>query len=169
MTRLVAEAPEQVQALPPTQEESPADRQEAAYWLTPVASDDKQMAEEVIQTLVGDSGIYAFGERTTGRGKLKPRDWMCFYASGKGVVAYARVSSMPEKKPHQKVRHSDKYPWVFQLTQSVLYLDNPMVIDFETRTMLDAFKDRDPNQPWDWFVQGTRAINEHDFQIVTRQ
>jgi EVE domain len=116
-----------------------------------------------------DSGIYAFGERTPGRGKLKPGDWMCFYASGKGVVAHARVSSMPEKKPHQKVRHSDKYPWVFRLTQAVLYPDKPMVIDLETRTRLDAFKNRDPNKSWAWFVQGTHAITEHDFHTLTRQ
>jgi hypothetical protein len=169
MTRLVAEAPEKLPTPPPIQDEPPSDRHEGAYWLTPVASDDEQMAEEVIQTLVGDSGIYAFGERTPGRGKLKPRDWMCFYANGKGVVAHARISSMPEKKPHQKVRHSDKYPWVFRLMQAVLYLDNPVVIDFETRTRLEAFKGRDPNKSWAWFVQGTHAITEYDFQLLTRQ
>jgi hypothetical protein len=169
MARLVAEAPENVPASPLTHEEPPADRHEGVYWLTPVASDDEQRAEEVIQTLVGDSSIYAFGERTPGRGKLKPGDWMCFYASGKGVVAHARVSSMPEKKPHRKVRHADKYPWVFRLGQAVLYLDMPLVIDFETRTKLDAFKDRDANKPWAWFVQGTRAITEHDFHTLTRQ
>jgi hypothetical protein len=169
MARLVAEAPEKVEASPLIQQESPADRHGGAYWLTPVASDNEQMAEEVIQTLVGDSGIYAFGEKTPGRGKLKPRDWMCFYASGKGVVAHARVSSIPEKKPHHQVRHSDKYPWVFRLTQPVLYLDKPIVIDFETRTRLDAFKNRDPSKSWAWFVQGTRAITEHDFQTLTRQ
>ena len=52
-----------------------------------------------IQTLVRDTSLYAFGERTPGRGKLKPGDWMCFYASGKGVAAHAKVSSAPEKKP----------------------------------------------------------------------
>lgn len=169
MTRLVAGAPEVLEAPSPVHEQPAGSAQELAYWLTPVASDDEQTSEEVIQTLVGDTGIYAFGERTPGRGKLKSGDWMCFYASGKGVVAHAKVSSAPVKKPHQKVRHPDRYPWVFGLSQPVLYLEDPVVIDYETRTKLEAFKDRAPRKAWAWFVQGTHEITRHDFNILTRQ
>ena len=91
---------EREQASPPkdveTQSEQPA-ASEVTYWLTSVRADDVQTAEEVIQTLVGDEGVYAFGERTPGRNQIKPGDWMCFYAIGKGVVAHAQVSSAPEK------------------------------------------------------------------------
>jgi hypothetical protein len=72
---------------------------------------------------------------------------MCFYASGKGFVAHARVASSPEKKPHPKVRHSEKYPWVFHLCNPSLYLDDPTVIDAEMRAQLDAFKGREPSKP----------------------
>jgi len=169
MTRLVAEAPEEVETAPTVREESAFLERDVAYWLTPVASDDEQAAEECIQTLVRDNSIYAFGERTPGRAKLKPGDWMCFYASGKGVAAHAKVSSAPEKKPHRKVRHPDKYPWVFTLTEAVFYLDNPVVIDFETRAGLEAFKGRDPSKSWAWFVQGTHEVTERDFRMLTRQ
>jgi hypothetical protein len=40
---------------------------ETAYWLTPVKGDEEQTAEEVLQTLLGQEGIYAFGERTPRR------------------------------------------------------------------------------------------------------
>jgi hypothetical protein len=86
-----------------------------AYWLTPVKGDNDQSAEEVLQTLLGQEGIYAFGERTPRRKELKAGDRMCFYAAGKGVVAHAKVGSVPQKQRHPKVRHSDKYPWVFKV------------------------------------------------------
>jgi len=169
MARLVAEPtaerlPEK--EVPPPE---PSIEGEAAYWITPVKSDKEATAEEVIQTLVGKERIYAFGERTPGRRHLKPGDWMCFYASGKGVVAHAQVVSAPEKKAHPKVRHSEKYPWVFCLKNARLYLDEPTVIDAALRSRLDAFHGRDPGKSWAWFVQATRKITEHDFLMLTRQ
>ena len=169
MSRVVAETPQEVEITPTLGRTPTILEGDVAYWLTPVASDDEQTAEEVIQTLVGDTGIYAFGERTPGRAKLKPGDWICFYASGKGVAGHAKVSSAPEKTPHPKVRHSDKYPWVFSLTEGVLYLDNPVVIDLEPRARLEAFKGRDPSKSWAWFVQGTHEMTERDFSMLTRQ
>lgn len=139
-----------------------------AYWLAPVRSNSERTAEEVIQTLVGDEKIYAFGERTPGRKQLKPGDWICFYASGKGVVAHARVKKYPEKKSHSKLREPEKYPWVFSLDEVKLYLDKPLVINSDLRNQLDAFQDRDPSKSWSWFVQTTRRITEHDFKLLTR-
>lgn len=139
-----------------------------AYWLAPVRSNNERTAEEVIQTLVGDEKIYAFGERTPGRKQLKPGDWICFYASDKGVVAHARVKTYPEKKFHPKVREPEKYPWVFSLHEVKLYLDKPVVINSDLRNQLDAFQGRDPSKSWAWFVQATRRITEHDFKLLTR-
>jgi hypothetical protein len=167
MTSLVAqrkaeELPEEeVQVLEPTIKN--------AYWLTPVKSDEKQTAEEVILTLVGQEQIYAIGERTPGRKHLKPGDWICFYATGKGVVAHAEVISKPEIKLHPKIHHPKKYPWVFRLDRERLYLDNPVVLDADLRSRLDAFQLRDPTKSWAWFVQATRRISEHDFNILTRR
>lgn len=165
LARLVAQP--SIEIPPPTVEIAPPEQ--VSYWLTPVKGEDEQTAEEVIQTLVGRERIYAFGERTPGRKHLKPGDWICFYATGKGVVAHARVTSMPEHKPHPRIRHPERYPWTFRVDDIHLYPDKPVVINAALRSNLDAFQGRDPNKSWAWFVQATRRISEHDFQILTRQ
>jgi hypothetical protein len=169
MARLVAEPeaerlPDKEPPLP-----EPLAEGEIAYWLTPVKSYPEETAEECIRILVGEEHIYAFGERTPGRKHLKPGDRICFYASGTGVVAHARVVSSPEKKSHHRVRHPERYPWVFRLDKTDLYLDGPIVIDASLRSRLDAFQGRDLNKSWAWFVQATRKITEHDFGILTRR
>lgn len=167
MARLAAE-----QKTPDEESEKPSPEHpegEVTHWLTPVRSDEEQTAEECIQTLVGQESIYAFGERTPGRKHIKPGDWICFYATAKGVVAHAKVASKPERKKHSKVRHSEEYPWVFRLEGAQLYPDQPIVIDAESRSQLDAFRGRDLNKRWAWYVQATRRISEHDFNILTRQ
>lgn len=146
----------------------PAQEDEAVHWLSPVKSHEEETAEECIQKLVGSEHIYAFGERTPGRKHLKPGDWICFYETGKGVTAHAQVKSAPKRAPHPKVRDADRYPWVFQLAETKLYCDNPVIIDRPLRDRLDAFEGRDPNRSWAWFVQATRRISRHDFQLLTR-
>jgi hypothetical protein len=152
-----------------TAQELPANGQEIAYWLTPVKSNKEQTAAEVIQSLVGQEKIYAFGERTPGRKHLKPGDGICFYESAKGVVAHAIVATKPEKRPHPKVRSREIYPWTFKLNSAKLYLDEPVVIDPDLRKNLDAFKGRDAANSWAWFVQATRKITHHDFNLLTQQ
>lgn len=169
MARLVAQR--QVEE-PPAREvlpQEPLRESEVAYWLTPVKSDEEETAEEVIQTLVGHERIYAFGERTPGRRHLKPGDWMCFYATTKGVVAHGKVLSAPVKKPHRKVRDPETYPWVFRLDNVQLYLNDPIVLDATVRSQLHAFQGRNLNRSWAWFVQATRRIDEYDFNILTRR
>lgn len=165
MSRVVAQPPPG--ELPPEEEKLP-ETGEVKYWLTPVRSEPGRTAEQVIQTLVAEEGIYAFGERTPGRRHLKPGDWLCFHASGKGVIAHAKVKSKPEKKPHPKVKHQDKYPWTFQVGDAKLYLNDPVIIDAEVRANLEVFRNRDLNKPWGWFVQATRSISRNDFNILTR-
>ena len=142
---------------------------QVTYWLTPTRPDEVQTAEQCISSLVGQEGIYAFGERTPGRKRLKPADWICFYATQNGVVAHARVTSAPEKKHHPKVVHPQEFPWVFSVDSQRLYLDEPVVIDLELRGRLDAFQGREPDKSWSWFVQTTRDISRHDFETLTRQ
>jgi hypothetical protein len=141
---------------------------DVSYWLTPVKGDEEQTAEEVLQTLLGQEGIYAFGEKTPGRKHLKLGDRMCFYATGKGVVAHAIVDSAPQKQRHPRVRQSGKYPWVFKVKDVQLYLDDPIVVDAEMRSHLEAFEGRDLNKAWAWFVQATRRLTEQDFSSLTR-
>lgn len=141
---------------------------EVRYWLSPVKSDEEETAEETIQTLVGREKIYAFGERTPGRKHIKPSDRICFYATGSGVVAHAEVASAPEYKPHPRVRHPDKYPWVFRVKNVHLYSDKPVIIDTTLRSQLDAFQGKNPNQGWAWFVQATRRVSKQDFELLTK-
>ena len=141
---------------------------EPAYWLSPVRSYKEETAEECIRSLVGENHIYAFGERTPGRKRLKAGDWISFYETGKGVVAHARVVSAPVKEPHPAVRQSHRYPWVFRLDKTKLYLHEPVVIDASVREELDAFTGRDLQKSWAWFVQATRKLTEHDFVRLTR-
>lgn len=148
--------------------ETSPERSEPAFWLTPVKSLPEQTAEECIRHLVGKEQIYAFGQNTPGRKRIKPGDRIAFYSNGKGVVAHARISSLPENKPHKAVRHSENYPWVFRISDPVLYLDKPVVIDAAARANLDAFREKDLNKGWAWFVQGTGRVSAHDFAVLTR-
>jgi hypothetical protein len=139
------------------------------YWLTPVKSTDVETAEECVQRLVGSAGIYGLGEKTPGRKGLKPGDWICFYATAKGVVAHAKVATKPERKADSRLQDPDLYPWTFSLDSAELYVDNPLVLDAELRNGLEAFDGRSPGNPWSWFVQATHAVSENDFMVLTRR
>jgi len=170
MSRLVAQPPpEEPPPEEPLREPPMEPGDQVNYWLTPVRSDEVETAEEIIQTLVVQEKIYAFGERTPGRKHIKPGDLICFYATGKGAIAHAKIMSEPGKKLHPKVSNPEKYPWIFKVGESELYLDNPKIIDADIRSQLDAFRDRDPNKPWGWFVQATRKVSAHDFNILIRR
>jgi hypothetical protein len=65
------------------------------------------------------------------------------------------------------VRDSERYPWVFRLSNPKLYIDNPVVIDLELRSRLEEFNGRDAGKSWAWYVQGTGQITSHDFQLLT--
>lgn len=175
MSRLVVGPPTPLLDNPPDDEKrdvepAPTGDEPASkvYWLTPVTSDDTQTAEDVVQLLVGQEHIYAFGDRTPGRRHLKPGDWICFYAVGAGVIAHAKVTSAPEVQQHPKVRHPEKWRWVFHLDDAILNINSPVVIDAEMRGRLDAFRGREPTSPWAWFVQATRKVTEHDFHLLTQ-
>jgi hypothetical protein len=140
----------------------------AVYWLTPVKDDEQETATECVKKLVQQNGIYAFGERTPGRRHIKAGDGICFYATGYGVIAHAKVSSPAENKPDSRVRHPQDYPYVIRVQDQKLYEQRPIVIDAGVRQQLDAFSGRDPERSWAWFVQATRKITEHDFRLLTR-
>jgi hypothetical protein len=140
---------------------------EVVYWLTPVKTMKDETAEECIEKLVGRERIYAFGENIFARKRIKPDDWICFYANGNGVVAHAKVASLPEKKPHKAVRASEQFPWVFRLSEPKLYIERPTIIDAELRSQLEAFTARDPKRSWAWYVQGTGKVTKNDFAVLT--
>lgn len=138
----------------------------ALYLLTPVADDKASTARAIIRELL-DSGQYVFGERTPGRKSLKPGDRIAFYETGVGVVAEAEVASAPEKRPVEGLRHPDRYPWAFRVTRPRYFYESPVVIDAALRAQLEAFAGRGPGAPWAWFVQSTRVVSRHDFELLT--
>jgi len=153
------------------------------YWLTPARSSDLGTAEAVIRNLVGGEHMFVFGNKTPGRKSLKPGDWICFYAAGKGVVAHAKVVSVPEEpvdvtdwmeRTHgstaqELVREMiARFPLAFRLDQVQLYTGNPVVIDVELRAKLEAFIGRDLSRGWSWLVVATHRISRHDFELLTR-
>lgn len=140
-----------------------------AYWLAPVKSSEEHPAEEVLQKLVGEEKIYAFGEKTLARKHVKPGDLICFYAATKGVVAHAKVSSFPELQRHRAIPDHEKYPWIFRLGSPRLYLDDPIILNRELRCRLEAFRGADLDRYWAWFVQGAHRISRNDFVLLTRQ
>ena len=167
MTRLISQSSEE------EIEESEGDIEDVdravkSYWLTSARSDEERTAEEIISTLVGQEGIYAFTDRTPGIKNMNKGDPISFYAAGKGIVAHAIISSRPTEKEHPKVREAKRYKWVIELSDAKVYTENPVIIDGSLRNRLEAFKGKDVNKPWSWFVQVTRKISERDFAVLTR-
>ncbi|MBX5445672.1 hypothetical protein [Sphaerobacter sp.] len=136
------------------------------YLLTPVANEPDRPAEEIIRTLLG-RGFYVFGERTPGRKRLKPGDMLAFYETGKGVVATAEVASTPERKRVPGFKESERFPWAFKVKNVNYFFDDPVAIDANLRARLNKFKNRNPQSPWSWFVQGTAIVDAHDFALLT--
>jgi len=141
----------------------------AAHWLTPVQSSDEETAEECIERLVGKEHFYAFTQRAAGRKHMKAGDRIAFYATSRGVVAHATISSAPQKKPRPDGSTVEEYPWVCSLNDARIYINEPVAIDAHLRTQLEAFKERDPDQIWAFFVMATRKVSRHDFELLTRR
>ena len=148
---------------------APVEGESPTYWLTSVKDYEDDSALECIKRLVGEHQMYAFGERTPGRKRLKVGDHLCFYATGRGIIANAEVASLPERKPDRRVRHSNDFPFTFRVRKSKLYVDDPVLLDAALRLKLDAMKGRNPGGSWAWFVQATHKVTERDFKLLTRQ
>jgi hypothetical protein len=153
-------------AAPHPSTEAPASSVPANCWLTPVRDEDNVTAEQIVKDLVVEKSMYAFGDTTPNKTALRPGDGICFYASGKGVVAHATVKSQPVRNPNDD---SEGYPWEFSLGDAQYYADNPVVIDVDLRTKLDAFKSSNAIAAWGWFVVTTRLLSRHDYELLTRQ
>ena len=164
--RTAGEGIQQPQEETPNEPPSEPEDVDVQYYLTPVASDDTQTAEERIKKLLLGAGMYAVSKNSLGR-KVKPGDWICFYATATGVVAHARVKSPPVQKDHSLVKHPEKYPYVFEVDSVRIYTENPVVLSAELRAKLDAFQGRDPSKPWPWFVQTARRVTKQDFMLLT--
>ena len=141
----------------------------SVFWLTSVKDDAGGDSTSILNQLVKDRKIFAFGETTRGRLAIKGGDWVCFYAVRRGIVGHAVLTSSVYRLQNPVIRAMGEYPWAVDLGQISLYLDNPVVIDVDLRKKLDAFKDKPVVGKWSWIVQATHRVSEHDFKCLTRQ
>ena len=148
----------------------PGASRDPIYLITPVRDEAEATARETLESLLGHD-VYVFGDRTTGRSKIKAGDGICFYSSGKGVVADALIASAAERRAVEFAKDPANWPWAFAVRDVRFYFDSPVVIDANLRSQLDAFvgHGHDPNGPWSFLVQGTRYLTAHDFAVLTRR
>jgi hypothetical protein len=112
--------------------------------------------------------MWAFGENTGGRNSLKPGDYVCFYLSRKGIVAHAKAVTEPRYEISEIVKTPEKYPWIFKVEDEEVYLDLPVELSEEKRSKLDAFRGKDANSNWGWFVMGSHTITRNDYYELIR-
>jgi hypothetical protein len=167
MMRLASASPIEVTETVIEEKVPESGKEEVNYFLAPVNGNETRSPEEVVRDLVGEKKIWGFGEKTPYRELLKPSDKICFYASGKGVIAHAEIATKPRKVEKPDIEELREYPWVFQLKNVKLYLDEPVSLDANLRSQLDAFKNKDQST-WGWFVHRTQKITKHDFELLTR-
>lgn len=141
---------------------------ERHFFITPVKDEKEFTAVETIQELLGQ-GAYVFGESTPGRKAIKPDDRICFYHTGVGVVASARVAGPIGPRAVPGVKHPDKFPLAFDVDEVRYFFDEPVVIDAALRAKMDAFRGKDPSKGWAWLVQSTGFLTAHDYALLTGQ
>jgi hypothetical protein len=66
------------------------------YYLIPVGDIPEEAASETILKLVGKHSMWAFGQKTPNRTRVKPGDRVAFNQASVGVVATAEVATVPE-------------------------------------------------------------------------
>jgi len=82
------------------------------HLITPVKDEAGATARQTLESLLGQN-VYVFGDRTTGRDRIKAGDRICFYWSGVGVVADAEIASAVERRGVDFARDGARYPWAF--------------------------------------------------------
>ncbi len=97
---------------------------------------------------------------------MRPGDQICFYVSGRGVIASATIATEPQSGPDPRIDGERRFPWIVELSD-VKMTNEPVALTRTLRDQLDGFANRDRDQVWSWFVQYTHPITEHDFKLLT--
>lgn len=170
LSRIAAKREFDVTPVPATPEKASVTDEstsDTVCWLTPIKDQADVTAKDAIRELLG-AGWYLFGPATPGRKEIKPGDRICFYETGVGIIASAVVASRPDDnaKPagFNRKRYRD-YPWAFRVKNGHIF-EQPVIIDLELRTKLDAYKAKDPVRRWNWFVQATHKVSHNDFESL---
>ena len=166
--RVLAPAPTPV---PATSDPRPKHSQidaAVSYWLLPAGPAAGVPPVEELRRWLG-AGIWGMGRSTPGRKWMQKEDLVCFYATGVGVVASAQLAGLPDE-----LVTAEEWPEatpmggeVFKVPlQDIRWLAEPMPVDEQLRSQLDAFQDKKPSPIWSWFVQTTRKLSERDFNLL---
>lgn len=138
------------------------------YWVLPAGNTDTSTASESLKLWL-DRNIWGMRQSTPGRKHLRIGDYVCFYAAKVGVVAVAEIAG----ESNQFIAAADapepiNDESVYRVPlKNVRWLPRPIPLDKDLRIQLDAFKGRNPNGIWAWFIQSTRNVTEHDFRLLT--
>jgi len=144
---------------------------EASYWMVPASGHAGVTAEQSVKAWLGHD-MWGFWESTPGRKSIRAGDGIAFYATGKGVVAYAVITAEPNLliQPSEWPEPVPQTKPVYKVPlRQVTWLKSPNKVDAAARSELDAFQGRDPNGNWSWLVQTTRRLSEADFRRLTLQ
>ncbi|MDE2639510.1 MAG: type I restriction enzyme HsdR N-terminal domain-containing protein [Chloroflexota bacterium] len=114
----------------------------------------------------------AWGLRVAARYRLtmKDGDQCCFYATGVGIVATARITGPAEQEVPQEGWPGPNAwnPNIYALPiRDLQWLPQPIPITLALRSRLDAFENKQPDGKWGWLVQTTSRLTEHDFNLLT--
>ena len=132
-------------------------------WIVPVSGDDRIGAIQIVNDLVCNRSLFAFSKES-GIVSINIGDRVCFHATRIGVIADAVVKTKPT---HDTATISPFYPWVYYLQDVHCYSEKPIVVDSVLRRKLDAFRGRDTEGIWTWFVQRCHRVTPHDFVLLT--
>ena len=130
-----------------------------------VADQPSKPANAIIQQLL-DSGWWVFGARTRGVKYLRTGDRLCIYRTRIGVVAEAEIATPAEYKALKVAPDPARFPWAARIKEGRSFFDRPVKIDSSLRARIDAFAGKDPSASGAWFVQSSRLLTEHDFQVL---
>ncbi|MEX1252722.1 MAG: hypothetical protein WEE64_00125 [Dehalococcoidia bacterium] len=166
--RILAPAP--TPAPPSSRPDEPQAAIDISHWLLPAGpGDDGALPVEELRRWLG-AGMWGMGRSTPNRKWMRPGDFVCFYATGVGVVACARLAGLPdelvtaEEWPEPTPMEGE----VFKVPlDEVRWLAEPIVVDESLRSRLQAFEGRKQSPIWSWFVQTTRKLSDGDFRLLT--
>jgi hypothetical protein len=146
------------------------DRQQGpSYWLVPASGHQGLTSVQSLQAWLSQD-MWGFWESTAGRKAIRPGDWIAFYAVKSGVVAYARVSGLPDtlvSSAEWPEPVPQEVPVYKVPLADVTWLPKAISITVSKRAELDAFKGRNVKGNWAWLVQTARRLSDMDFLRLT--
>jgi hypothetical protein len=140
------------------------------FWLTSAADRVDLSATDCLRSWL-DRGFWGLSERNYARDKIRAGDWIAFYASKTGVVAYARAVGPAEIRVPRDLWPDPTPPRkdVYRLAlEAVTWLESPVSVgDVVPHLEVFAGKSERAVRTWAWLVNSTRLIPEGDFLRLT--